>query len=206
MGAFGEPVLRAIDIYTGMIAAAPGNAMASRSSVTRLFALIALLIVLPGASAQWRTALPEARLIGEGEFRWFGLRLYDARLWSTGPVSGWDTPFALELIYHRALSRDTLVQASVEEMRRLAAGPVDEATERRWAQGMRAAFVDVQPGMRITGVYLPGQGGRFYVGDQLQHEVADPAFARAFFGIWLDPRARDPQLRERLLGLQAQRR
>jgi hypothetical protein len=65
---------------------------------------------------------------------------------------------------------------------------------------MRAAFVDVRPGMRITGLYLPGQGCRFYVDGQLRAEVADPV-RPAFFAIWLDPRARDPQLRQRLLGL-----
>ena len=30
-------------------------------------------------------------------------------------------------------------------------------------------------------------------------QVDDPAFARRFFGIWLDPRTRDPELRTRLL-------
>jgi len=45
-------------------------------------------------------------------------------------------------------------------------------------------------------------GCRFYVGDQLQHEIRDPEFAEAFFAIWLDPRTRDPELRQQLLGLQ----
>ncbi|MOA24755.1 hypothetical protein D3C78_1454470 [compost metagenome] len=72
---------------------------------------------------------------------------------------------------------------------------------KRWSKAMQEAFVDVRPGMRITGLYLPGQGCRFYVDGQLSLEVTDPAFARAFFAIWLDPRARDPQMRQRLLGL-----
>ncbi|MNP70705.1 hypothetical protein D3C76_1669750 [compost metagenome] len=71
---------------------------------------------------------------------------------------------------------------------------------------MREAFVDVRPGMRITGLYLPGRGCRFYVDGQLSLEVIDPAFSRAFFAIWLDPRARDAQLRQRLLGLAASER
>ncbi|MNN97253.1 hypothetical protein D3C81_2163890 [compost metagenome] len=65
---------------------------------------------------------------------------------------------------------------------------------------MQQAFVDVRPGMRITGVYMPGQGCRFYVDGKLSRAIADPRFARAFFAIWLDPRARDQQLRQRLLG------
>ena len=113
-------------------------------------------------------------------------------------------PFALELIYHRSLSRDTLVQASMDEMQRLADRPMPAETLNRWSQAMRQAFVDVRPGMRISGLYLPGKGCRFYVDGQLVQEVNDPAFARAFFAIWLDPRARDPQLRQRLLGLTEQ--
>jgi hypothetical protein len=63
--------------------------------------------------------------------------------------------------------------------------------------------VDVRPGTRITGLYLPGHGCRFYVDGQLSLEVTDPALARAFFAIWLDPRSRDARLRERLLGVAA---
>ncbi|MFJ4153697.1 chalcone isomerase family protein [Pseudomonas sp. NPDC089752] len=175
--------------------------MANRSSFQALFALIALLVVIPAASADWRSALPAARQLGSGEFTWFGFTVYTARLWGADSPQGWQAPFALELIYHRALSRDTLVQASVDEMRRLTDRPLPQATLERWTQAMHEAFVDVQPGTRITGLYLPGQGCRFYVDGQLRHEVSDPAFARAFFAIWLDPRARDPQLRQRLLGL-----
>ncbi|WP_416773387.1 chalcone isomerase family protein [Pseudomonas sp. RHF3.3-3] len=164
------------------------------------FVLGLLLTITPPAWADWRSGLPGARLIGTGEFTWFGLRLYSAQVWSAGPVQGWQQPFALDLIYHRSLSRDTLVQASLDEIRRLADGPLPPATEARWAQAMREAFVDVRPGMRITGLYLPGQGCRFYVDGRLSREIADPAFARSFFAIWLDPRARDPQLRQRLLG------
>ncbi|MFK0310020.1 chalcone isomerase family protein [Pseudomonas sp. NPDC090233] len=166
-----------------------------------MLVLTALLMVISAASADWRSALPASRQLGSGEFTWFGFSVYTARLWGADSPQGWQVPFALELIYHRALSRDTLVQASIDEMRRLSDRPLPQATLERWTQAMQEAFVDVQPGTRITGLYLPGQGCRFYVNGQLRHEVSDPAFARAFFAIWLDPRARDPQLRQRLLGL-----
>lgn len=175
--------------------------MAHKPARLKLITLAILLALTQPTSADWRPALPQAHLTGSGDFSWFGLRLYSARLFSAGSPQRWDEPFALELRYHRALSRDTLVEASLEEMRRLAAQPPSPETLDRWANSMRAAFVDVRPGTRITGLYLPGQGCRFYVDGQLRAEVADPTFARAFFAIWLDPRARDPQLRQRLLGL-----
>ncbi len=108
-----------------------------RVVLASLLSLISLI-----AAASWREAVPQARLIGEGQLRFFGLRIYDARLWSeTAPLQA-RTPFALELTYHR----------------------------------------------------------RFYVNGRLQHEVADAAFADAFFAIWLDPRSRDQKLRRNLLG------
>lgn len=162
--------------------------------------LCLLIAVLP-AAADWRSELPGARRLGVGEFTWFGLRLYTGQLWTLGPSFDWNQPFALELLYHRSLSRDTLVQASLEEMRRLNAGSITPQQSSAWTTAIEEAFVDVRPGMRITGVYLPRQGCRFYIDGEVRREVADPIFARLFFSIWLDPRARDPQLRERLLGL-----
>jgi hypothetical protein len=66
---------------------------------------------------------------------------------------------------------------------------------------MTRAFPDVRAGDSITGVFLPGRGVQFWFGEQLRAEVTDLEFARAFFDIWLDPRTREPALRERLLGL-----
>lgn len=90
----------------------------------------------------------------------------------SGP--GLEPAFALELAYHRSLSRDTLVQASLEEMYRLAPENVTPQRRAAWSQAMQQAFVDVRPGMRITGLYIPGQGCRFYVDGKLSRAVADP--------------------------------
>ncbi len=73
-------------------------------------------------------------------------------------------------------------------MQRLNGAPLDAKRRDEWAAQMRRAFIDVKPGSRITGLYLPGQGCRFYVGEKLSLAVTDPLFARAFFAIWLDPR------------------
>ncbi|SDS18591.1 chalcone isomerase family protein [Pseudomonas oryzae] len=166
-------------------------------------ALLALCLLSGSALGNWREALPEARLVGEGELSVFGFRLYSARLWS--PVAAFDAgrPFALELIYHREISRERLVEVSIDEIRRLHGDRYDSARLAGWAAQMRRAFVDTAPGSRITGLYLPGSGARFYAGDRLQHEVRDEEFARTFFSIWLDARTRNPELRARLLGTAA---
>lgn len=115
-------------------------------------------------------------------------------------VSHTDVPFALELTYRRAISRDDLVEASLKEIRRLSPNGLDAELMARWESEMFQAFVDVRAGDRITGVYMPGEGARFYVGEHLRHVVSDVAFAKAFFSIWLDPRTRNPELRAQLLG------
>lgn len=113
--------------------------------LVRMVCLCLLLGTMPSVSADWRTALPGAQRLGEGDFTWFGLRLYSARLWAVGPVQNWSQPFALELTYHRSLSRDTLVQASLQEMRRLGGGSVTARQITAWSETMAAAFVDVRP-------------------------------------------------------------
>jgi len=118
-------------------------------------ALVSLLCLLPGlASGSWREAMPDARLVGEGTLRIFGFRIYDARLWSpTAPLQA-RTPFALELTYHRSISRDDFVRTSLDEMKRLSGPDLDASVPARWREHMQQAFVDVRPGERIT--YAPG--------------------------------------------------
>ena len=112
-----------------------------------------------------------------------------------------DSPFALELTYRRSISRETLVDTSLDEIRRINGEPLDSEQQSVWTKQMSQAFVDVKDGTRITGVFLPGEGCRFYVDGELQHVIDDPEFARAFFSIWLDPQTRSPKLRAALLGL-----
>ncbi|MGP0172309.1 chalcone isomerase family protein [Pseudomonas sp. NCHU5208] len=148
----------------------------------------------------WREQLPQAELVGSGDFTWFGFSVYNAKLWSPSRPVKFDQPFALELTYRRNISRETLVETSLDEIRRIDAKALQGGREAQWAEEMRQAFVDVRDGTRITGVYLPGKGCQFYVDGKLQHVIDDPVFARAFFSIWLDPQTRSPKLRAALLG------
>jgi hypothetical protein len=129
--------------------------------------------------------------------RWFGFELYRARLWT--PAEGWraDGAFALELRYAREIPARRLVQASLDEMARLGA---DTARLAHWRGELERVFPDVRSGEVIVGVHLPGRGAEFHHQGRLTGRVEDNDFARLFFAIWLDPRTREPALRERLLG------
>jgi hypothetical protein len=154
------------------------------------------------APAPISATLPAARLAGEGALRWLGLRIYDARLW-VGPRGldpdriGTDA-FALEISYARSLSGAAIAERSAAEIARLDLA-ASEGQRLGWLERMGAIFPDVRAGDRIAGVFDPRAGTRFFLNDRPIGSVADPAFARAFFGIWLDARTAAPQLREALL-------
>jgi Chalcone isomerase-like len=134
----------------------------------------------------------------------WGFDVYDARLW-TAP--GFEVQqyakhaFALELQYLRKLQGQAIAERSLEEMRRLAQLPQDKA--QAWLETLRSALPDVAPGDRIVGIHLPGQGAEFWFNGRRVAQVPDTQFAPLFFGIWLDGRTSEPQLRARLTqGLQ----
>ncbi|ALK90233.1 hypothetical protein L63ED372_03035 [Limnohabitans sp. 63ED37-2] len=136
--------------------------------------------------------------------RVWGFEVYDARLWT--PVGFRHStytqfPFALELQYLRKLEGTAIASRSIDEMRRV--GSFSDAQAQSWLTAMRELFPDVRQGERITGLNLPGVGAEFWFNGQRVGVVKDPAFARLFFGIWLDERTSEPKMRAQLLqGLQ----
>ena len=169
----------------------------------RRLAALVLMLWAGAACADWRGDVQAAKLIGEGDFSVLGFRLYRAQLWSERVPVDYDERFALHIVYARGIKRERLANTGIEEIKRLAAAPIPADTLERWRADMMQAFVDVGPGDQLSAVYLPDKGVRFYAGDHLTAEVDDPAFARAFFGIWLDPSTRALTLRKHLLGMAA---
>lgn len=171
--------------------------------MTRVFLLLALFVPL---YSQAIPPLPEAvignspdlRPVGEGRLRWLGLHIYDAALWTRDNSVSLGSEFALDIRYARNIPAHRLVSASLKEMERL--GFDDEAQTGKWSREMARVFPDIRKGDRLTGVNRPGVGAEFYHNGSFVGAVADPGFAKAFFSIWLDPRTREPGLRESLIG------
>lgn len=145
--------------------------------------------------------LGDASLSGQGSFRWFGLKIYDARLWVEKAGFQPDRPMTAKLVLDLGYARDLygrrIAQSSIDEIRQLGIG--NAVQHQMWLEKMTALFPDVHEGTHISGVNLPGQGARFYLDGKLLGEIDDPEFARAFFSIWLDERTSAAQLREQLL-------
>jgi hypothetical protein len=148
-----------------------------------------------------REVLPGARLAGQGRLTWWGLAVYDARLWVQPGFAAADFAghrFALELRYLRELRGGAIAQHSIDEMRR--AGEFSEQQAQQWLQALAGVLPDVRPGDRIMGVHAPGQGASFVVNGKPAVTIADPVFATLFFAIWLGPATSQPGLRAALLG------
>lgn len=168
--------------------------------IRRLLAVASLALACAlahAAPAHIESALPQARLAGSGAYTWFTMKIYSAELW-VGP-QGYSpaAPFALDLRYARKLSGKKIAEASAEQMEKIGAG--DPAERKVWLQKMMAIFPDVSEGSHITGVFVPREGAHFYLDGKPLGSISDPDFARAFFGIWLDPATTAPALRQALL-------
>lgn len=149
------------------------------------------------ATSAWDAFLPTPKPVGEGQFRRWGFLIYDATLWSSNGQYKANEPFALRLSYARNVTRDQIVDASIDQMRELG---VDVAQHPDWPDKLRRVFADVNKGDSLTGISMPGNGAVFFYNNQLTGQV-DEALAQAFFSIWLDPQTTEPDLRLSLLGL-----
>lgn len=156
----------------------------------------------PAAEGWVRGVLGQPRRVGEGRLRFLGMAIYDAVLWSGGPLNArapLNQPLALELRYLRSLSGARIAQRSLDEMRRQP--DFNAAMAEDWLAQLQALLPDVSEGDRIVGAYWPGEGLEFWVNGRLAGRVTDPVLARLFMGIWLAPQTSEAPLRERLLGL-----
>jgi hypothetical protein len=160
-------------------------------------ALIALAVPVHGQTQAWAAFLPSAEIVGKGEFRYWGFRVYDASLWSPKGTYEPGAPFALSLQYARDLSASSIVDSSLDEMRKLGQ-PVESNPQ--WEADLLQAMADISRGDTLTGVYTPGKGAVFFHNDQLTGQINE-TLAQAFFAIWLDERTRAPNLRQALLGV-----
>ena len=166
----------------------------------------------------WAADLPAGRLLGQGDFRWLGFRVYHAQLWvdaqwptpeaqamqnaaSSSPAVNWHNQrFVLALRYYRAITREQFIKATLDEIKRLGVAPVDGLRLQAWQEALQQHWQDVQEGDSLCALHQPGQGCQFYNQHGKLGYFDDADFSRAFFAIWLHPQSRDGRLQRHLLG------
>ena len=173
---------------------------ASQALMAGAAALLSLQVWASSLPPELRGALPGDAPSGQAKLTFWGFEVYQASLWVAPGFNAnryFAHDFALQLAYLRDFSGADIAKRSLAEMARLT--PISESKAERWAQQMRALFPDVKAGDRLTGLHQPGVGARFMFNGQPLGEIADPEFARLFFGIWLSPQTSEPKLRLSLL-------
>jgi hypothetical protein len=150
-------------------------------------------------SSRYQTLKP----LGQGELRFLGLKIYNARLYAEHPAALqpsktlYGQPFALRLTYARSLKGLDIAKRSEKEMARLMGRDLPQP----WTDALQRLFPDIQAGDELTGIHLPRKGARFYLNGRLIGTLENLELVQSFFDIWLSERTREPALRAALLGL-----
>jgi len=138
--------------------------------------------------------IESASLQGHGRLTFWGFDVYDARYYVADPKG--QNGFALEIHYIRSFKGADLAKRTIDEMTRLG---VAEKQRMIWLQSLEKIFPDIASGDTLIGIHLPDRGTLFLHNGKPVGDIPGDAFAKAFFGIWLDERTSVPKLRSALI-------
>lgn len=162
----------------------------------RSLILSACLCLVPpaGIAATMPTALTGTEQRGQATFRYLGLQVYEARLFTEGggPLD-WSQDFGLELTYQRKLSQNDLVEATLREMKRMGNVPPIRAQLERCYQGVR-------PGDRYLAVSKGPDQVSFWRNDRAVCTLSQKGIKTHFMAIFLSENSRSPRFTRALLG------
>lgn len=134
--------------------------------------------------------------VGSGKYRKLGFNIYEATLWAPNGEYNKSEPFALQVHYLRELSKETVVDAVVEDVRKQQLA--DNATIDEWQEILADALPAVKAGDDIVGVSIPGKPAQLYYNGKLLASIDDKRLSDSFFNIWLGNVA-DPKLKAQLI-------
>ena len=142
---------------------------------------------------------PSTQLVGSGTLRWFGIRVYDAKLWAANGRYQADQPHALQLTYGHDFRAEELAKEGGKQLRKQG---IDEARSLRWQTLMQQAFTDVKAGDNLTAILRPDRSLAFYSNGTVTTVINDTEFSQHFLDIWLGSKTTEPKLRLKLMGLE----
>lgn len=155
--------------------------------------LIALFLGATAANAL-PSSLEGVKLRGEATFRFLGIPVYDARLYTrNGAALSWSDTFGVELTYRKNLTQYDLVEGTMRELNRTGAPMAVRAK-------LENCFKDVKKGDRFLAVAQgPNQVG-FWLNDQPRCTLKHPQINARFMGIFLGENSRSASFTRKLKG------
>ena len=169
-----------------------------------LFALLLTFLSLPAFAAAAPGKPPEVNTYvkaeapyGQGTLHKLFMKIYESSLWTDARNWSMNSTFALCIRYEMNFTTKELVDRTFDEMKR--EGPVSAEERQTYGAKLAQLYHDVHPGDIITAVFLPKKGAVFYYNGKEQGTLANVAFAKRFFNIWLGPTSSEPALRDSLI-------
>ncbi|WP_299899665.1 hypothetical protein [uncultured Ruegeria sp.] len=159
-------------------------------------ALLALcLLVAKGLAASPVTkGLNDAQLRGTATFRYLGLPIYDATLYTPkGAPFSWSEDIALQLTYRKNIKKKALVNSTLEEMDRIGRSvPVRDQLDR--------CFKAVVKGDSYLAVSDGPDKVSFWLNGQQTCTMTYPGIKRSFMSVFLGDNTRSASFTRRLQG------
>lgn len=138
--------------------------------------------------------LPEAEVRGAATFRFLGLPLYQARLFTRGGAPlDWSRDFGLELKYLRNLSEYDLVEGTLREFARI-------GTELPLRGQLERCFADVRKGDSYVAISQGPNKVAFWLNEKPMCTLAHPQIKRRFMAIFLGNNTRSKSFARKLRG------
>ncbi len=163
----------------------------------RLTAALTLALLVPGmglATSDISGKLSDAELRGAATYRYLGLPLYDAQLFTQdGAPLNWGQDFGLELQYRRNVSKKALINSTLDEMKRIGhAAPVRDQLE--------VCFDAVTKGDRFLAVSEGPNKVDFWLNGRKTCTMSYPGITRSFMSIFLGDNTRSAAFTQKLRG------
>lgn len=165
-----------------------------RLNNTLVLLLMALLAAKGLAASPIDEALKDAQLRGSATFRYLGLPIYDAKLYTPGgaPFS-WNEDIGLQLTYRRNIKKKVLIESTLEEMARAGrSAPVQDQLE--------TCFRAVTKGDRFQAVSDGPDAVEFWLNGQQTCTLTYPGIKRSFMSVFLGDMTRSASFTKKLKG------
>ena len=168
-----------------------------------VFLIACLLFVTPiGAQADWQTRYPDLQVVGTGVLKVFFMDIYSLTLYSKQRDYSGSDSFALEFEYKKSVSKNTIIDASMNELSKT---PNVRSVEiNAWKQILEKGISDMQAGEKASVVFSRSGNVEFWSENSKPISFHDLKFAENFAAIWLGPQTSHPKLRLALLGKNSQ--
>ncbi len=138
------------------------------------------------------------KTLGAYNLKLWGFDIYNIKLITENNFdkNSYRQKFAINIKYQRNFSKQELIDASIDEIKRI--DKISPNQENLYRKYFDIIFVDVKKGDEKT-AFIDKKGLKLYYNQTLQGEVANPNFALSFADIWLSENAKYEKMRNKLL-------